>query len=222
MNNIHRNIFKAIHEGKWLKIEYQNIENQITSYWIGIRDLNITSRTLSVDGLHTGKYALGAYDRIYIDSILSSEVIEGSYCEINEGLVRDIYLHPHKYKSLFDHVANLKILNYLEMCNRMDTVPYYSDFELIRYLDRDTFQEECYELSDEQFRLIVKYFQLKTEEKRPDGRLRLDVKRQVLRPDEDITICTEYTVDGTVENILSPTFRVPREQARLIPFSIPF
>lgn len=227
MNNIHRNIFKAIHEGKWLKIEYQNIENQITSYWIGIRDLNIASRTLSVDGLHTGKYTLGSYDRIYIDSILSSEVIEGSYCEINQVLVRDIYLHPHKYKSLFDHVANLKILNYLEMCSRMDTVPYYSDFELIRYLDRDSFQEECYKLSDEQFRMIVKYFQLKTEEKRPDGRLtiqqlamnvlsihtnkglyvlayrrlRLDVKRQVLRPDEDITICTEYTVDGTVESI---------------------
>ncbi len=227
MNNTHRNIFKAIHEGKWLKIEYQNIENQITSYWIGIRDLNIKSRTLSVDGLHTGKYTLSSYDRIYIDSILSSEVIEGSYCEINQRLVRDIYLNPHKYKSLFDHVANLKILNYLEMCNRMDTVPYYSDFELIRYLDRDSFGEECYELDDEQFRMIVKYFQLKTEEKHPDGRLslqqlamnvlsihtgkglyvlayrrlRLDVKRQVLRPDEDITICTEYTVDGTVESI---------------------
>lgn len=227
MNNTHRNIFKAIHEGKWLKIEYQNIENQITSYWIGIRDLNIAGCTLSVDGLHTGKYTLGSYDRIYIDSILSSEVIEGSYCEINQVLVRDIYLHPHKYKSLFDHAANLKILNYLEMCSCMDTVPCYSDFELIRYLDRDSFQEECYKLSDEQFRMIVKYFQLKTEEKRPDGRLtiqqlamnvlsihtnkglyvlayrrlRLDVKRQVLRPDEDITICTEYTVDGTVESI---------------------
>ena len=227
MNNIHRNIFKAIHEGKWLKIEYQNIGGQITNYWIGIRDLNMSDHTLSVDGLHTGKYTLGSYDRIYIDSILSSEVIEGSYCEINQRLVSDIYLHPHKYKSLFDHVANLKILNYLEMCNRMDTVPYYSDFELIRYLDRDSFQGECYELSDEQFQIIVKSFQQKTEEKRPDGRLklqqiamnvlsihtnkglyvlayrrlRLDVKSRVLRPDEDITICTEYTLDGTVESI---------------------
>ncbi len=227
MNNTSRNIFKAIHEGKWLKIEYQNMENQITNYWIGIRDLNAANRTLSVEGLHTAKYTLGSYDRIYIDSILTSQVIEGSYCEINEELVRDIYLHPHKYKTLFDHTANLKILNYLEMCSRMDCVPYYSDFELIRYLDRDSFQEEFYELSDEQFRMMVTYFQQKTEENRPDGRislqqlamnvlsihtnkglyvlayrrLRLDVKRRVLRPDEDITICTEYTVDGTVESI---------------------
>ena len=227
MNHILQNIFRAIHEGRWLKIEYRNRENQITNYWIGIRDLNAAQRRLFVDGLHTGKYTLAPLEHVYIDSILSSEVIEGSYCEVNEQLVRDIYLHPHKYKNIFNHAANLKILNYLEMCNRLDCVPYYSDFELIRYLDRESFQEEFYELSDEQFRMLVKYFQMKTEETRPDGRLtmqqlamnvlsihtnkglyvlayrslRLDVKRRVLRPDEDITICTEYTVDGTVESI---------------------
>lgn len=227
MNHILQNIFRAIHEGRWLKIEYRNRENQITNYWIGIRDLNAAQRRLFVDGLHTGKYTLAPLEHVYIDSILSSEVIEGSYCEVNEPLVRDIYLHPHKYKNIFNHAANLKILNYLEMCNRLDCVPYYSDFELIRYLDRESFQEEFYELSDEQFRMLVKYFQMKTEETRPDGRLtmqqlamnvlsihtnkglyvlayrslRLDVKRRVLRPDEDITICTEYTVDGTVESI---------------------
>ena len=69
MNNTSRNIFKAIHEGKWLKIEYQNMENQITNYWIGIRDLNAANRTLSVEGLHTAKYTLGSYDRIYISAI---------------------------------------------------------------------------------------------------------------------------------------------------------
>ncbi len=227
MNHILQNIFRAIHEGRWLKIEYRNRENQITNYWIGIRDLNAAQRRLFVDGLHTGKYTLAPLEHVYIDSILSSEVIECSYCEVNEQLVRDIYLHPHKYKNIFNHAANLKILNYLEMCNRLDCVPYYSDFELIRYLDRESFQEEFYELSDEQFRMLVKYFQMKTEETRPDGRLtmqqlamnvlsihtnkglyvlayrslRLDVKRRVLRPDEDITICTEYTVDGTVESI---------------------
>ena len=40
MNSIHRDIFKAIHEGKWLKIEYLNKEGRHTNYWIGIRDLD--------------------------------------------------------------------------------------------------------------------------------------------------------------------------------------
>ena len=53
MTTTHRNIFKAIHEGKWLKIEYQNVENQITNYWIGMRDLNIAALTISVLGLQT-------------------------------------------------------------------------------------------------------------------------------------------------------------------------
>lgn len=228
MNHIYRDIFRAIHEGKWLSIEYRNKEEKITKYWIGIRNLNMAKRTLAVDGLHLGKYTTDTYDYIYIDSILSSQIVEGSYCPINQRLVRDIYLNPHKYKSLFDNAANLKILNYLEMCNRMDTVPYYSDFELIRYLDRESFRGEAYELNQEQFEMIVKNFQYKTQEReRTDGSLKiqqlamnvlsihtsrglyvlayrkmqLDVKRRTLRPDDEITVCTEYTLDGQPESI---------------------
>lgn len=228
MNSIYHDIFRAIHEGKWLKIEYRNKEEQVTKYWIGIRDLNVVKRTLSVDGLHLSKYTTDSFDYIYIDSILSTQIVEGSYCPINEKLVKDIYLNPHTYKTLFDNTANLKILNYLEMCNRMDTIPYYSDFELVRYLDRESFSGDTYQLTDEQFKVIVRNFQAKMEERpRPDGKLRiqqlamnvlsihtgkglyvlayrklqLDVKRKVLKPDDDITICTEYIMGENKENI---------------------
>lgn len=228
MNHIYHDIFRAIHEGKWLKIEYRNKDEQITKYWIGIRNLNAVRRILSVDGLHLGKYTTDFYDVIHIDSILSTQVVEGSYCPVNDALVRDIYLNPHKYKSLFDNTANLKILSYLEMCNRMDTTPYFSDFELVRFLDLDSFGGESYQLSQEQFQTIVKSFQQKMGEKaRKDGklvmqqlamnvlsihtgkglyllayrRLQLDVKNKILRPEDEITICTEFTVGETKENI---------------------
>ena len=109
MNQICRDIFKAIHEGKWLKIEYRNKAEQITKYWIGIRDLDPEKRTLEVDGLHLGKYTIGEYDRIYIDSILSSEVIEGTYCPENQALIEDIAMHPKRYQGVFSISANLKI-----------------------------------------------------------------------------------------------------------------
>lgn len=228
MNTVCHDIFRAIHEGKWLKIEYRNKEEQTTRYWIGIRDLNPVKRTLSVDGLHLARYTTASYSSIYIDSILSSQIVEGSYCPINDGLVQDIYLNPHKYRALFDNAANLKILNYLEMCNRMDTTPYYSDFELVQFLDNDSFQGEDYCLTPAQFQAIVKHFQYKMEDqKRTDGRLviqqlamnvlsihtskglyvlayrklQLDVKNRVLRPDEDITICTEFILGDTKESI---------------------
>lgn len=228
MNSVCHDIFRAVHEGKWLKIEYKNKEEKVTKYWIGIRDLNPSKRTLSVDGLHLGRYTTDSYDMIYIDSILSSEIVEGSYCLVNQKLVQDIYLNPHKYKTLFDNAVNLKILNYLEMCNRMDTTPYYSNFELVRYLDGESFQGASYGLSTEQFQTIIKYFQYKIDKKeRKDGRLliqqlalnvlsihtdkglyvlayrrlQLDVKNKTLRPDDEITVCTEFTLDGTKENI---------------------
>lgn len=227
MNAVYRDIFRAIHEGKWLSIEYRNQEDKTTKYWIGIRDLDVHRRSLTVDGLHLMRYTVADL-RIRIDSIQSSQVVEGSYCPVNEKLVEDIYLNPHKYKSLFDNVANLKILNYLEMCNRLDTTPYIADFELIRYLDREKLVGEVYELSEEQFQEIVKKFQYKTRQpERRDGSLRLqqlamnvlsihthkglhvlayrslnlDIKRRVLRPDEEITVCTEFTVDGTTQSI---------------------
>ena len=228
MNTISRDIFRAIHEGKWLSIEYHNRENQNTKYWIGIRGIDVGNRTLAVEGLHLGLYTIEAYERIRIDSILSSRIIEGSYYPVNESLVKDISLEPHKYDSLFDNTANLKILNYLEMCNRLDTVPYISDFSLIRYLDQDRLRGEVYELDQEQFQAIVNSFQYQAdEERRSDGglrikqlamnvlsihtakglyvlayrRLNLDVKERVLKPDREITICTEFTIDGTKQSI---------------------
>lgn len=149
MNQICRDIFRAIHEGKWLKIEYRNKADQITKYWIGIRDLNPVKRTLKVDGLHLGLYTLGEYDKIYIDSILSTEVIEGTYCPENKQLIEDIEMHPERYKTLFSSAANLKILNYLELCNRLDTTPYITDYELIHYVDGDRVKSGQYVLTDE-------------------------------------------------------------------------
>ncbi len=227
MNQICRDIFRAIHEGKWLKIEYRNKADQITKYWIGIRDLDPVKRTLKVDGLHLGLYTLGEYDKIYIDSILSTEIIEGTYCPENKRLIEDIEMHPERYKTLFSSAANLKILNYLELCNRLDTTPYITDYELIHYVDGDRVKSGQYVLTDEQFQEVVSNFQYTlSREKRKSGNLKikklalnvlsihtakglyvlayrnlnLDVKNRVFQPDEDITVCTQFTVDGQQEN----------------------
>ena len=228
MNPIARDIFRAIHEGKWLSIEYRNKDDQITKYWIGIRDLNSIKRTLSVDGLHLGQYTVAELNHIRIEGILSSKVIEGSYYPVNKELVQDIYENPKKYAALFEHTANLKILTYLEMCSRMDTVPYLSDFALIRYMDREQMQGECYALSEEQFQAIVRNFQYHADKTEQTGgalhirqlamnvlsihtarglyvmayrKLHLDVKHRELKPDEEITICTEFTLDGGQQSI---------------------
>lgn len=228
MDSIKRDIFRAIHEGKWLSIEYHNKDDEVTKFWIGIKDLNVKKRFLKAEGLHLGKYTIDILNYINIDSIISSKVIDGSYYPVNKALTEDIYLNPDKYKELFDNTANLKILTYLEMCNRMDTVPYYSEYELVKKLDRDKLQNGAYPLSNGQFEEIVSYFQYRQKGKKTsDGRivmqqlamnvlslytrrglyvlayrkLLFDVKNRVLRPDEDITVCTEFCMDKSQESI---------------------
>lgn len=243
MNAVCKDIFTAIHEGKWLEIEYRNQTGSETKYWIGIRSIDVNRRMLKVDGMHMGKYTLDQY-HIYIDSILSSVIVDGTYCDINQQLVNDIAMNPDKYRTLFDNVSNLKILNYLEMCNKLDTTPYYSDYALIPLLDDDKIMRRdgigvskatkmekenvaSYYLSDEQFKLIIKDFTRKTSKEKLQTKsnikiqrlalnvlsintrkglyvlayrtLNLDVKNKVLRPNKDVTVCTEFQIDSSTK-----------------------
>ena len=136
MNTIAREIFKAIHENKWLSVEYHNKIGMDTRYWIGIHSIDPITRRLVVDGMHLGQYSLARLN-IFVDSITSALVIEGSYYETDQRLIRDIQENPDKYQPLFCNVANLKILSYLEICNRLDSTPYTKDIALIKYLDQD-------------------------------------------------------------------------------------
>ncbi|MGN0169010.1 MAG: AAA domain-containing protein [Acetatifactor sp.] len=224
MNTICRDIFRAIHENKWLSIEYKNKNEEITKYWVGIITVNPMNRMLQVEGLHLGKFSTMKLD-IYVDSILSSSLIDGSYYEVSNALKEDIQLNPHKYVSLFHHVSNLKLLNYYIDCNKMDSVPYKTEYSLIRHLDRDSICRGDYHLTDEQFQEIVVNFQYGNTNSSANRRIkqlalnvlsvpvkqglyvlaykgmRLDVKNKCLRSAEEITVCTEFTVDGNQQSI---------------------
>ena len=216
MNTVCRDIFRAVHEGKWLSIEYKNGKNEITKYWIGIISINPIKKSMEVQGLHLAQYTIrNLY--VFIDSIQSSCVIEGSYFEPNQKLIDDINQNPVKYKRIFDNVANLKILNYLIDCNKMDSVPYKTDYALIDNFDGEW--NENYKLDETQFRQIVTKFQYKTHDEyanktikqlainvlsinTPKGlyvlayrKLRLDVAKHMLRQDDEITICMEFALE---------------------------
>ncbi len=221
MNKICKAIFRAIHEGKWLQIEYLNKENKITRFWVGINDLNWKRKYLSVDGLHMVQGTLENYERIYLERIQSAVVIDGSYQKKNERLIADIKYNSENYEELFGNVANLKILNYLEECNKLDTTPYYTDFALLKYFDGDSLQqsaiEGCYRLTNEQYHALIQQFMHDASKTNQIKKIELglnvlsvhipnqkglyvlayrkllfDIKARCLRPDDEITICYEY------------------------------
>ncbi len=226
MNDVCRAIFKAIHEGKWMSIVYRNKNNEQTRYWIAVKDININYKALVVRGFHLGTYQIKNLN-IYIDSIETGEVIDGSYFPINKRLIDDIELNPKKYAKIFDHTVNLRILNYLEDCYKFDTLPYITNYSLISSIDRDTFADEKkkYRLSRSQFEEIVANFETVaknyTKQKRirvlainvlslnterglcllAYRRLLLDVEQHCLIPADEISVCEEYTMEGYKQSI---------------------
>ena len=109
LHTVGRAIFKAIHEGKWLSIEYKNQSGQITRYWIAVKSLCAETGRMRVDGMHLGKLTVQELV-IYASGIRSAQVLDGSWCPVNDKLVRDILEHPRKYEPLFGTTVNLRIL----------------------------------------------------------------------------------------------------------------
>lgn len=225
MTQVCKDIFKAVHEGKWLSIEYKNKNQDTTRYWIGIKEIRVSNKMLIVDGLHLGYLSLMELT-IHIESILSSSVLDGTYYETDSLLRDDIACNPEKYQDLFGKVANLKILNYLDDCHKLDATPYNCEYELIKHLDRDTLSSN-YSLTNEQVAQIVHHFQQKSNKKTDSvkikqlcmnimsvhtarglyvlayRKLEIDVKKRELRPADEITICREFkaSLDGISDKL---------------------
>ena len=221
MTGVCRAIFKAIHEGKWLQVEYKNQNGQITRYWLAIKDMNPRTGQLTVDGLHLGRYTVQEL-LVRMEGILSAEVIEGSWCPVNEKLVERILEYPRRYEAWFGDTANLRVLEYLSLCSKLDNTPYKTDYALIRYLDGDRLLAGDMTLTEEQFAAIVRQFQHRPDRPKegkpmqlrqlamnllsvdtPRGLyllayrpLLLDVANRRLRAGEETVICREFTLDG--------------------------
>ena len=225
MNNISRELFRAIHEGYWLYIEYHNKKDETTRYWISIKALDPVNGKVTVEGMHLRTYEIGSFN-LSIDRILSAKVVEGTYAPLQEALITDIQENPEKYYSVFSDVINLKILNYLSHCNRLDQTPYKTNVTLVEHLDDQILGKNNLKLTDKQFDQIVNGFQKKTTNKNSFNLemlqlglnllsinhsrgiyvlayqpLRLDVKERRLRADGNIVICSEFTVDGEKQSV---------------------
>ena len=221
INKISRDIFKAIHEGKWIAVEYRNKQQNVTKYWIGIKNINPYKKLLIVDGLNVATSEMKELN-LYYDSIIDANLIEGSLCKINSKLLEDIEEHTSRYSFIFNNVANLKLLDYYSECNKLDNTPYRNDYKLIDELDVDVIGEGDYHLSNEQFEHLVKVYNYdaknKSQNKMPRSvslcmnicsihtkkglyvlaykKLLFDVKNRTLTQDDEVSVCREFTVDG--------------------------
>lgn len=105
MSTVGRDIFRAIHEGKWLYIEYRNKSNEVTRYWFGIESIDIDRRMLLGTGLHLKKYSLAHSMKISVPNIQSTQIVDGTYLPANQELLEDIRLNPAKKDEILFSLA---------------------------------------------------------------------------------------------------------------------
>ncbi len=222
MKKIARDVFKAIYEEKWLAIEYKNKTGQTTNYWIGIKKIDTNRQSFSVDGLNVSTLETAELI-LYYSSIKNSHIINGSYHKTDANLLNDIEEHPSRYSFVFQNVTNFRLLDYYIECNKLDTTPYRKEYKLIEELDLDNIGEGDYYLNPKQFETIVKSYNLEAKYKNTNNKkkmfslcmnvcsvhtrqglyvlaykkLLLDVKNKTLKQDNEITVCSEFTVDGS-------------------------
>jgi hypothetical protein len=226
-----RDIFRAIHEQKWLSVEYRNKSGNTTHYWIGVNRIDPVRRSLDVDSLHLGTKETKRLPTIYLDGVTAASVLEGTYHRTPPDLLQAIE-EDERYEKVFGSVPNLRILDYYYDCVRLNETPFAREFSLLPRIDADSFQHGAVQLDDEQFGAVVRLMQADVKSAGPSRQvgtnkrialnylclhmqkglyvmayreLRLDVRRRVLAIGRTVRLNHEFRVvsgrAGEVESI---------------------
>ncbi|MBO5930661.1 MAG: AAA family ATPase [Clostridia bacterium] len=155
--DILNHICKAIKESKWLEITYQNKQNETTSYWIAIKDIDTKTRRFKVDMFNSSKSMDAIESVIEFDRIKSANVLNFCTYEGADKLVEKIESNLDKYQWMNYDRFNHNVLNYYIECNTLDGDPSQKEYALIDGVDLSILRKnKSYKLNDEQMGQIIK------------------------------------------------------------------
>jgi len=183
MFGVHRQIARAIREGKWLYVIYLNQRQQMTFYWVAIQDIDPIKKRIE-GAIYNSLKQERVLEKasLYVDSIKSAKVLEFTSYPIPLALIDKIENDPVDFAWLgFDEVKE-NILSYYEECNRLDANPFQKERLLVPGIDARALKAESwFSLNPEQEKYVVdgiikKYNHIGT----ADGKDRLDKNSYVL------------------------------------------
>lgn len=159
-------ISKAIKSGKWIDISYNNVNNDKTSFWIAIEDIDPISKKIRCEIFNEGKGHDTLKATLSYDRIAEARIIEFSSYDVPEKLINKIETNIEDYQWLNYDNFNNNVLNYYIECNMYDNDPYQDkDYDMIQGIDLNKLKEtKKLILTDEQISKIVKniyHFDLK-------------------------------------------------------------
>lgn len=158
--SLKNSIYQAIIHNKWLDISYVNKKEETTSYYIGIKDIDIEKGKITCDIFNAFKSSEivgdGKETFIYLSGIKSVSVLEQSEYETPKELLNKINSNQ-KFSEFFE-VINFdnNILRYLSDCYRLDNDPFLKEIVMVDGIDLHTLNPGgLYKLDDKQFNTIL-------------------------------------------------------------------
>lgn len=138
MNTWGLEISRAIKEGKWLAIHYQNQNDETTKFWCAIKDINPTTQRMTIDAFNLGRSDKVLKDQyIYYEKIIFATVLENTYYEKPDDLIKRLNENIAEYLFLEGKPLDDRILAYYLECYGLDNEPFQTEFTLVPGLDID-------------------------------------------------------------------------------------
>ena len=148
---------KAIKESKWLDIAYQNKQNEVTQYWMAIKDIDPKTRRFKVDMFNSSKSMNTIEAVIEFDRIKSANILNFCTYDGAEKLVDKIESNLDEFKWMNYDRFNHNVLNYYVECNVLDGDPSQKEYVLIDGIDLSVLRKnKVYKLNEEQMSQIIK------------------------------------------------------------------
>jgi hypothetical protein len=150
-----RLIGKAIREGKYLSITYQNKSGDITPFWISILDINERGE-LRANLFNVTKDDPIRDATLYISSIQTAEILKFSHYDVSENLIKKLDEDEKLQLYEFDQYDN-NVLNYFLECYKANKDPFLYKVHLIPGVDlTELARKNPYPLTDEQLKQLIK------------------------------------------------------------------
>lgn len=161
--SIKNTLYQAILENKWVEIDYVNKNNEGTSFYIGIKDIDAKKNIITCDIFNPFKSEsllnenLNKKDlRISYTGIKKAEVLEQSYYESPKLLIDAIEQNNLLKEYLEVEQFDNNILHYLADAYQLDNDPYLKDTIMLPGVDLKSLAEnKKYELDAKQFAIIL-------------------------------------------------------------------
>ena len=155
-HSIGRMLSKSIKENKWVQIKYRNKNEEETLFWCAVHDIMLNSRKIKVSIFNQFKGQNILHSVIDFNHILSCEIIEGTYYEVDEKLVDKIEKNLDLLTWLEYDNFNDKILEYYSEAKRLDNDPYQSLYGNVEGIDAKVLLKSKFiKLTSQQFKKIV-------------------------------------------------------------------